>query len=213
MKIFRWFTVLILTAYLAALADDLQTSLLPFDRQVINRYSLDHLPRSISIRHSPEVWLGYDLERARVYKVWRSPAGKPGLTASGFRVKSTGQTLFEDNSSDGWVLDHATKPEPLSVRYLGISQFKDAFQLTWELQHHSSKLILTERVSLNVAEAADEVVREVRIQQLLPDHKVRLPASQTATWKLFSGSGVAVNHIADSSWHRLTLNAVPTVPQ
>jgi hypothetical protein len=32
---------------------------LPFDREVINRYSLDHLPRSLSIRQGSEVWLGF----------------------------------------------------------------------------------------------------------------------------------------------------------
>src|SRR5687768_17008447 len=50
---------------------------LPFDRDLINRYSVDGRPRSIAIRQGRDVWLGYDLEQAKLFKIWRAISGKP----------------------------------------------------------------------------------------------------------------------------------------
>src|SRR5688572_22514829 len=74
---------------------------LPFDRQVINRYSLNGRPRSLSLRQGEDVWLGYDLEQAKPFKVWQAPAGKPGLSMRGFVARSEGVTWFEDATSEG----------------------------------------------------------------------------------------------------------------
>src|SRR5690606_23938027 len=95
---------------------------LPFDRAQINRYSLDHLPRSISIRQGDDVWLGYDLQRAKLYKAWQAPEHQPGLKANGFVMRSVGRTLFEDKSNETWRLMRDGHIEPLTVRYLGCSQ-------------------------------------------------------------------------------------------
>ncbi len=59
-------------------AQDVSTVELPFSRDIINRYSLDHLPRSLSIRQGADVWFGYDLERAKLYKLWRATANCSG---------------------------------------------------------------------------------------------------------------------------------------
>lgn len=206
-----WFIVISLAVHTATLADDVPTSALPFDRRVINRYSLDHLPRSVSIRQNSNVWLGYDLERASIYKVWQSPPEKSGLIPSGFRVRSSGRALFEDKSNSVWTWEHETTSQPMAARYLGISQLKDAFQLTWELQHKSGVVILVERVPFDSAESTARVVREIRIQRLMPGDRIRLPTAVLDHWQLTSSLGATVEAIADSEWHRLTL--APTVSE
>src|SRR6056297_4314349 len=90
-------------------AEELSSRELPFDRQRINRYSLDHLPRSISIRQGEDTWLGYDLQRAKLYKLWRTPEGEVGLKQSGFVMRSVGVTTFADKSNETWKLQWGGK--------------------------------------------------------------------------------------------------------
>ncbi len=95
--------ILLSTALLVSLAAaetvPEQATPLPFDREIINRYSLDNLPRSLSIRQGQDVWLGYDLQRATLRKVWQATEGKPGLITAGFTTRSAGTTWFEDRSA------------------------------------------------------------------------------------------------------------------
>lgn len=176
---------------------------LPFDPGVINRHSLDHLPRSLSIRQGPDVWLGYDLERAKVYKVWQAPAGKPGLIAKDFVTKSAGTMWFEDTTSETWRLQREGRSVPLTVRYLGCSQRGDHFELSWELRHASGTLKLQERVRWTAAPAAQRVVREIRVADLAAGDVLLPPVVAGKKWKWAAdGSGAA---LTDTEWHRVTL--------
>lgn len=178
---------------------------LPFDRETINRYSLDHLPRSLSIRQGPVVWLGYDLERAKVYKVWQAPAGKPGLITTGFVTKSAGATWFEDTSSETWHLQRDGKTVPLTIRYLGCSQRADYFELTWELRHDSGFLKLQERIPQSPAAGAGRAVRELRVESLVAGEVLRLPIPAGEQWNSSPGAGMGVPALTGSGWHRLAL--------
>jgi hypothetical protein len=202
---FRPRPVVALIATIALLASSLCAVDLPFDRKQISRYSLDHLPRSLSILQGTDVWLGYDLERAKVYKVWRAPAGKPGLVSSGFVTKSTGQTWFEDVSGDTWELQRAGTTRPLTVRYLGCTQREDSFELTWELRHGSDLLTLHERVPRSAPSDAERIQRELRVENLTADEILLPPPAGRDRWAITSGTLPDRPGLAGSGWHRLTL--------
>jgi hypothetical protein len=178
---------------------------LPFDRLDINRYSLDHLPRSISIRQGANVWLGYDLERAKLYKAWQAPSDGPGLKPSDFVVRSVGTTWFEDSSDDGWQLQRLGKTLPLSVRYLGCSQRPSYFELTWELKHGTHVVKLFERVPRNPQMQEIRVMRKIRVERLAVDEALLLPTTARESWMLTTQQGAAVAALSGAEWHLLTL--------
>jgi len=177
---------------------------LPFDRELINRHSLDGLPRSLSIRQGREHWLGYDLERAKVFKAWRAPGGKPGLELSGFVTKSVGKVKFEDASADSWRLQRAGKEVPLSIRYLGCSQREKAFDLRWELRHDRGRIELQQRVPMSAAEAGGWQI-EIRGEGLAADEVLLLPRALNQSWKPTLTIGKAAAGLSDSEWHRFIL--------
>ena len=175
---------------------------IPFDRGRVNRYSLDGVPRSISLRQGDAVWLGYDLERATVMKVWRAPEGKAGLTA-GFTPRSVGTTLFEDATGNGWRLRAGASLQSLEVRYLGITQARDHFQLRWELQGDSRRWQLEERVPLAGRHESSGAVRELRVTGLKSGEALLPPAAVSKAWK--SSTGEAVPSLSTDRWVRLVL--------
>lgn len=178
---------------------------LPFSSDVISRLSLDGKPRSLSIRQGADVWLGYDLERATVFKAWQAPPGKPGLTKSGFSTRSTGTTWFEDASNAAWELRRKEQTVPLAIRYLGCSQRTDHIELRWELRHDAGTLTLLERVPLIAAQDKSRVVRELRVETLATGESLLLPAPVRQTWKLSMDQIVAATALTGTQWHRLTL--------
>lgn len=163
---------------------------LPFDRSTINRYSLDGVPRSISIRQG-DTWLGYDLERATVMKVWRPRPGEAGLTGS-FTVRSVGETLFEDKSDQGWILNG----EAVDVRYLGCTQGKESFVLRWELSNGTRTLRLHERIT---TDSGDGVWRELRVTGLEEADSLEVPAASAESWNLNG-------NLTTGSWIQITLS-------
>lgn len=177
---------------------------LPFDREIINRYSLDHLPRSLSIRQGKDLWLGYDLERGKLYKAWRAPADQPGLVASEFVTRSRGTTWYEDKSAETWQLQRNGKAVPLAIRYLGCSQREGHFELSWELRHEAGALTLVERIPMAAAPDEDRAVRELRAESLAADEALLLPLPAREPWKL-THQGRSVPALTGSEWHRLTL--------
>jgi hypothetical protein len=180
-----------------------QTKGLPFDRGVINRYSLDGLPRSISIRQGRSIWLGYDLERATPRKVWRAPKGKSGLAGS-LTTRSVGTALFEDKSDDGWKLQQSGKRSvPLRVRYLGCTQREGYIELSWELRHESRKLRLRERVSTSGAGKGIVASRALQVEGLNQDESLALPATAGAAWR--TSAGKAAMLLAGDKWIRIDL--------
>jgi len=193
-----FFTLTLSLATLAGAAE------LPYDREIINRNSLDGLPRSLSIRQGEDRWLGYDLERAKVFKAWQSPAGKPGLVQSGFVTKSAGKAKFSDPSAETWRLQRAGKEVPLSIRYLGCSQREKGFDLNWELRHETGTIQLQQRVP--VSGLADEGWQlEIRAEGLAAEETLLLPSPAQEAWKLTFTSGKAATALRGSEWHRLTL--------
>jgi hypothetical protein len=182
---------------------------LPFDREVINRYSLDHLPRSLSIRQGKDVWLGYDLERAKIYKVWQAREGKPGLLTSGFVTKSAGTSWYEDKSTESWQLQRAGTTLPLSIRYEGCSQRDGSFELRWELRHGSGRLTLRQRVAIATASAIEQLSCELRVESLAEGEALLLPAPARNAWKLTRADGSAARALGGAEWHRITLLAKP----
>ncbi|MFK5923676.1 MAG: hypothetical protein QM496_15965 [Verrucomicrobiota bacterium] len=175
---------------------------LPFDRARINRYSLDGLPRSISIRQGQDIWLGYDLERATLQKVWRAPSGKPGLS-EGFTTRSLGTTLFEDKTDDAWKLQTRKQTLPLKIRYLGCSQREKYFELSWELQHESHKFVLLERISISKASDAIKASRILRVKGLNSGDSLLLPNSAGEAWH--SSENNSARSLTDEQWHLIYL--------
>jgi len=181
--------------------DGVQLLPAPFDRTRINRYSLDGLPRSISVRQGADVWLGYDLERATLRKVWRAPEGKPGLSG-GFTVKSIGETLFEDKSDGRWELVKAGMASELKVRYLGCTQGDGRFELRWELSRGERRLQLRERVP----ESHDSEVaawRELKVEGLGDGESLRPPTAVGAAWKTAGRQSIAA--LSDGSWIQIII--------
>ena len=188
-----------------AAAVPLTARALPFDREVISRLSLDAKPRSLSIRQGADVWLGYDLERATVFKVWRAPAGKPGLIKATFVTRSSGTTWFEDTTDTQWELQRGEKALPVKVRYLGCSHREDHIDLSWELQHEAGVLKLHERIPLAAAPAADRVARELRVEKLAAGDVLLPPSSARKAWRLRTDQGPAAFELTSTAIHRFTL--------
>lgn len=196
----------LLTSLAAAETVPERARALPFDREIINRYSLDNLPRSLSIRQGQDVWLGYDLQRATLRKVWLAAEGKPGLITTGFTTRSAGTPWFEDRSAEKWQLLRAGKPVPLTVRYLGCSHREDRIELSWELRHADGVLHLIEQIPLAAAPTADRVIRELRVDSLAPEETLLLPLPAREVWKLKSNGGAtSAPTITGGKWHRLIL--------
>ena len=177
---------------------------LPFDRARISRYSVDGLPRSIAIRQGQDVWLGYDLERARVFKVWQVPAGTDGLESAGFTTRSRGTTWYEDGSAEGWRLQTAQGALPLDVRYLGCSQREDCFELRWELRHESHAFTLSERVFLHNP-TAGRVVREMKVEGLPADTALLPPPAGLKAWRLSLADGRVATVLTNERRYQCTL--------
>jgi len=202
-------------ARLNAFAADPGIPKLPFDREMINRYSLDHLPRSLSIRQNQDVWLGYDLERGKLYKAWQSPSDGAGLKSavprSGvFVVQSQGQTWYEDTTEATWQLKRSGETVPLEIRYLGCSHRENVIELTWELRHDVGKIELTERIdTIAVLAESDRIVREIRARSLAANEVLLLPPAAGKAWALTSGEARIAPAITDSQWYRLLLPALP----
>ena len=168
---------------------------LPYDSSAINRYSLDGVPHSISIRQCADIWLGYDLERATIIRVWRALEGESGLKGA-FTVKSSGETLFGDKSDDGWTWNG----EPVKLRYLGSSDFDDRFELRWEFRKGTRTLQLTERVPTSTSKV---VARDLKVEGLEKGESLTLPAAAGAVWK--TESGEAAKEISGNQWIRITV--------
>lgn len=182
-------------------ADEVSPPDLPFNRERINRYSLDHLPRSISIRQGEDFWLGYDLPRATLYKAWQAPRGKAGLNGSGFVMKSVGKTLYEDKSDETWQLRRGGETSPLSVRYLGCTEREGHFELRWELTHDSDVVTLRERVPMT---AETPVTREIQAEALPSGSRLLLPLPAQKGWNLATAEGEPASSLTDTQWYRLT---------
>lgn len=186
-------------------AGDKPAEPLPFAADTISRLSLDGKPRSLAVRQGADVWLGYDLERATVFKAWQASPGTPGLSKSGFTTRSKGKSLFEDTTDAGWELRRGEKPVPLKVRYLGCSHRKDHVELRWELSHDSVSVKLYEHVPLAEPPAADRAVRELRGDGLASDDELSPPAAIRKAWKLSDETGIPAAALRGAAWHRLVL--------
>lgn len=178
---------------------------LPFDREIINRYSLDGLPRSLSIRQGDDVWTGWNLERAKVFKAWRAEEGKPGLISSGFTTRSSGTKWFEDNSDETWRLQREGNAVPLRIRYLGCSQRESYFELSWELRHDKGIVTLRNRIPMAAASRSERVALEVRAESLAEDERLLLPEPVQKAWKFSHGEGQSASALTDNDWYSLTL--------
>lgn len=181
----------------------LTSGALPFDPAVISRLSLDGKPRSLSIRQGADVWLGYDLERATVFKVWQAPPGKPGLIKTTFVTRSAGKQLFEDTTHDPWTLQRGGKMLPLAIRYLGCTHAKERIELRWELKHDDTMIDLYEFVPLAAVPAGERVVRELRVGTKPAGDVLLPPAPVQKAWRIKDSSLTAITH---GGPHRLTLS-------
>ena len=155
---------------------------LPFDRQRINRSSLDHLPRSLSLRQGTGVWLGYDLERGKLSKAWQAPDHEPGLVAKGFTTRSQGTTWHEDKTDTGWEYSFEGGSAPLEIRYLGCSDRGKHVDLRWELVHGERRFVLTESVS-EVASPPVRAERVIQVDGLDREESIVHPNVDSTAWK------------------------------
>ncbi len=204
MRLARTFlTALALVALTSLRAAEPGSTTLPFDREIISRLSLDGKPRSLSIRQGADVWLGYDLERATVFKAWQAPAGKRGLIKKEFVTTSTGIIWFEDTSDAKWELRRGEKTLPLVIRYLGCSQREDHIELRWELRHDTGALKLYERIPLAAPPTADRITRELRVESLADGETLLPPAAVRDAWKQNTGTNALM--LTGTKWHRLIL--------
>ncbi len=186
-------------------AQDVSTVELPFNRDIINRYSLDHLPRSLSIRQGADVWFGYDLERAKLYKLWRATANSSGLEKHDFTVRSVGTTLYEDKSEAVWQLQRRNELTPLRTYFRHCSHQAEAIELKWELTSDRRTMYLIERVPVSGELLEATPVRDLRVEGLQEEEALVPPNPTQSIWKLIKSDGTTIVSIQDSKWHRLTL--------
>ena len=201
----RFFFLPFLVGVLAVVMPCSAAEKLPFDPAKISRLSVDSIPRSISIRQGTDVWLGYDLEKAVVFKVWQAPGDKPGLILKGFKALSVGTTWFEGKTGDGWQMKAEGKDVPLTVRYLGCTQNKGHFVLRWELSHPNGTIKLSERIPMTPATDTARAHRELRAESLAAGVSLVLPPAYRKAWVLSDPEGKSVTTLTSSAWHRLSL--------
>jgi hypothetical protein len=186
-------------------AQDVSSIELPFNRDIINRYSLDHLPRSLSIRQGADVWLGYDLERAKLYKLWRAPANSSGLEKNDFTVRSVGTTLYEDKSEAVWQLQRRSDLTPVRTYYRGCSHQAEYIELKWDLTFDRRTIHLMERIPVAGKSFGATPVRDLRVEGLQEQEALVPPNPTQIAWKITKSDGTTIDSFQDSHWHRLTL--------
>jgi hypothetical protein len=186
-------------------AQDVSSTELPFNRDIINRYSLDHLPRSLSIRQGADVWFGYDLERAKLYKLWRAPANSSGLEKYDFTVRSVGTTLYEDKSEAVWQLQRRNELIPLRTYFRHCSHQAESIELKWELTSDCRTMYLIERIPVSGKSLGATPVRDLRVEGL-QEEEALVPLNPTqSVWSVIKSDGTTTVSFQDSKWHRLTL--------
>ena len=178
---------------------------LPFDPAKISRLSVDDIPRSISIRQGADVWFGYDLEKAIVFKVWQSPDDKPGLIVKGFKAQSAGTAWFEETEGAKWQLETKGKLIPLSVRYLGCTQSKAYFELHWELYHPDGTIKLSERIAMAASTGKARELRELRAESIPAGASLVLPAAYQKDWIFKDSDDQPAESLIDAAWHSHSL--------
>ncbi len=196
---------LILQGALVVVSPGRAVEALPFDPAKISRLSVDNIPRSISIRQGSDVWLGYDLEKALVFKVWQATKGKPGVILKGFKAESAGTALFEKEAGAGWQMKAEGKEVALTVRYLGCTQNNGHFALRWELSHPDGSLKLTERIPTAPATGSSRASRQLRVESLEQGASLILPSAYGDAWLLTGPAGKPAKSISGSAWHTLSL--------
>lgn len=182
---------------------------LPFDRRRISRYSVDNLPRSLSLRQGTDVWLGYDLERGKLFKAWKATDDEPGLVVKGFTTRSQGTTWHEDTTDAGWRYSCQDRSAPLAIRYLGCSDRGDHVELRWELRNVDGGLahrrfVLTETIPGAPGQQA-RAERWVQVDRLEPGEALVPPAVPATAWKLLDADGAETTHLTGSHRHRWVL--------
>lgn len=184
-----------------------------FSPERISRHSLDQLPRSLSIRQGEGTWLGYDLEKGKIYKVWEAPAGKTGLQPKGFVVGSVGVPLFQDKTEATWQLQRDGRAIPLRIRYLGVTErgvgADKHFLLSWELRHDQGRLELVEKVPVK-GSPQSRVTRLLRVIPLASGEALAPPPSMMGVWKI-DGKDLGRVALSNQDWHELTLSSTASI--
>lgn len=201
----RFFLLFLVSGMLTAVPLLHSSDDLSFDPAKICRYSIDNIPRSLSIRQGDDVWLGYDLEKAKVFKVWKAPADKPGVVVNSFKAQSSGTTLFEGKDGVGWQIKIDGKGVPLTPRYLGCTEQEDYFQLKWELSYPDGAIVLSERIPTRRTPEKSQPHRLVRMESLEPGVSIVLPKIYREAWILTDPEGKTVSTFTGPDWHRLSL--------
>ncbi len=186
-------------------AQSAPTKDLPFNREIINRYSLDHLPRSLSIRQRADVWFGYDLERAKLYKLWRAPANGSGIEKSDFTVRSVGTTLYKDTSEGTWQLQRRNEITPVQTIYQGCSHQAEYIELRWELKCQGRTTLLSERIPISGKSLGEVCVRDLRVEGMEAEEALLPPTPTQNAWTISKPDGTTTDSFHDAHWHRLTL--------
>jgi len=179
---------------------------LPFDPGAIHRYSLDGVPRSLSIRQGENRWLGYDLERGTPFRVWTAKPGSSGLIVDGFTARSQGEPLFADSSDSTWRLLRGGEAVETSLRYLACSDRGDAIELRWEIRHEGVSVAIRERVPRHPeGDPTGCAVRLLEVDGLAPGCALLPPKAVTGQWMLLDAGGAIVDLIARDGPYRLLL--------
>jgi hypothetical protein len=202
------FCLLILSSLLSVakvvMAEESSSALLTFDRQRINRYSLDHLPRSLSVRQGPDRWLGYDLEKGKLYKAWRAPANDSGLAAKGFTTQSQGVSWYEDKTEASWHYSFQDRLSPLAIRYLGCSDRQEHIELRWEMRYAERRFLLNEHIPKE-ASSQGRMERRLYVDRLEPGEAIIPPEVLRNPWSLFDERGEQTTRIFGSQHYRWVL--------
>lgn len=187
---------------------------LPFDPAKISRLSLDELPRSLSVAAGGGLWLGYDLERAGLFRVWRAPEDGPAHLVTGFTTQPRGEVLFAGESGETaspWRWRRGAETVVPEVRYLGCHDGGDFFELSWELRDGEDRVILRERIpgagATADATAGATAVRELRAEGLAAEEALLLPQGEEKHWALSSAAGAPASSsplpgLRGPDWHR-----------
>lgn len=123
----------------------------------------------------------------------------------GFKASSVGTAWFQKKKGEAWQLKAKEKKIPLTVRYLGCTQAKEHFELSWELSHPDGMIKLSERIPMANAAGKVRVYRELRAESLKAGGSLILPPAYRDTWVLTNPEGKPVKSLAGKAWHKLSL--------
>ncbi len=143
------------------------------------RSVLDRKPRMLTLALHKDLYVSYDLQLAKIYKVWKGEVNFDGAvytTVHGVQPTSVGYTYYLDESGDNqWALKNGGGNEPPAINYLGYSFKKGQITIEYELISKSGQSVKVRETPECIIEN-EQIIGLSRKFEVSGDTETYLPA-------------------------------------